>query len=66
VSMDTSWVCVVGFGWVGCGICVVGLLASVVLSMWPLAPWDEPLARGSLVGLFLGSISWGFFKLTAL
>jgi hypothetical protein len=50
---------VVVFGWVGCVICVVGLLASVVLSLWPLAPCDEPSAGGSLVGLFLDGTSWG-------
>jgi hypothetical protein len=41
---------------------VVGLFTSVVVSTWPLAPWDEPSAGGSLVGLFLGGISWGFFS----
>jgi hypothetical protein len=55
---------VVVFGWVKWGICVVGLLASIVLSTWPLAPWDEPSAGGSLMGLFLDGFSWWFFELT--
>jgi hypothetical protein len=57
MSMDTLWVCEDACGWVGWGICMVGLLASVVVSTWPPAPWDEPMARGSLVGLFFG---WHF------
>jgi hypothetical protein len=52
---------VVLFGRVGWGLCVVGLFASVVLSMWPLAPWDEPSAGSSPVGLFLDGTSWGIF-----
>jgi hypothetical protein len=34
----------------------------MVVSTWPPAPWDEPLARGSLVGLFLGGISSVVFR----
>jgi hypothetical protein len=51
-------------GWVEWGICVVGLLASMVVNTWPPTPWDEPSARGSLTGLYLGDISWRFFELT--
>jgi hypothetical protein len=38
---------------------VVGLLASVFVSTWPPTPWDDPWAGGSLMGFFLGGISWG-------
>jgi hypothetical protein len=41
-------------------VAMVGLLTSVVASTWPPAPWDEHLAGGPLIGLFLGGISWVF------